>query len=204
VDDLGGVVSMLEALRRIAARNEPVDVIMLFTRAEEAGFRGALLLCMDPERENLLPNDSVVISVECSSQRATTPVGGGAVLRIGDRTTVFDPPMCRQLELTAKELAKEQGLRPLVRALMDGGTCEATAFNQFGYRAAGVCLPLGNYHNMDRENGRIAEEFISLRDADDLVATMETLPIRHAGGASASDDLLQRLVALARNAERKM
>ncbi len=31
---------------------------------------------------------------------------------------------------------------------MAGGSCEATAFGGYGYRAAGLCLPLGNYHNM--------------------------------------------------------
>ena len=30
---------------------------------------------------------------------------------------------------------------------MDGGSCEATAFCAYGYRASGVALPLGNYHN---------------------------------------------------------
>jgi endoglucanase len=31
---------------------------------------------------------------------------------------------------------------------MDGGTCNSTAFVAFGYDASGLCLPLGNYHNM--------------------------------------------------------
>ena len=31
---------------------------------------------------------------------------------------------------------------------MAGGSCEATAFGVYGYRAAGLCLPLANYHNM--------------------------------------------------------
>ena len=32
---------------------------------------------------------------------------------------------------------------------MDGGACEATAFCASGYRASGVALPLGAYHNAD-------------------------------------------------------
>jgi hypothetical protein len=31
---------------------------------------------------------------------------------------------------------------------MAGGSCEATAFGAYGFRAAGLCLPLDNYHNM--------------------------------------------------------
>ncbi|HUF32317.1 MAG TPA: hypothetical protein VMN58_03795, partial [Acidimicrobiales bacterium] len=47
-------------------------------------------------------------------------------------------------EAAAAEL--ESGLRHQ-RKLMDGGSCEATAFAAAGYRASGLALPLGNYHN---------------------------------------------------------
>ena len=46
---------------------------------------------------------------------------------------------------------------------MDGGICEATIFGALGYRAAGRCLPLGNYHNGAPE-GRIESEYIHIED----------------------------------------
>ena len=60
---------------------------------------------------------------------------------------------------------------------MAGGSCEATAFGGYGYRAAGLCLPLGNYHNMGNldevEGGEGAAtplmEVISLADFHALV-----------------------------------
>ena len=34
---------------------------------------------------------------------------------------------------------------------MDGGTCNSTAFAAYNYDSAGICLALGNYHNMKVE-----------------------------------------------------
>ena len=62
---------------------------------------------------------------------------------------------------------------------MDGGACEATAFVAYGLRSSGLCLPLGNYHNMvdidgvrDGGEARLGPEFISLSDYDGLVSLM--------------------------------
>jgi endoglucanase len=53
----------------------------------------------------------------------------------------------------ATELASENRDFRFQRRLMDGGTCEATAFCAAGYRAGGLALPLGNYHNMQGLDG---------------------------------------------------
>jgi len=55
------------------------------------------------------------------------------------------------------------------RKLMPGGTCEASAFLSYGYTSTCLCLPLGNYHNMNERTGRIAAETISVSDFDGLV-----------------------------------
>ncbi|MCC6548073.1 hypothetical protein IT570_12980 [Candidatus Sumerlaeota bacterium] len=175
IDDLAGVALIIEMMRRVSEDGRDADVIGLFTRAEEAGFRGALALCEDKDRNKYLPPASRVVSVEMSSARPHIKTGEGAVLRVGDRTTVFDPQLCLELEAASARIAKAKGRRPLRRALMDGGSCEATAFNLYGFRATGVCLPLGNYHNMDVAKKRIAEEVISRADAEDLVAMMTEL-----------------------------
>jgi hypothetical protein len=57
---------------------------------------------------------------------------------------------------------------------MDGGTCESTAYQLWGYRCAAMCLALGNYHNMS-ERGRIAVESIRLSDLVGLVRFFEGL-----------------------------
>ena len=51
---------------------------------------------------------------------------------------------------------------------MSGGTCEATPFQEFGYRTIALCVALGNYHNCGADN-RILEEYVSMPDAQGLV-----------------------------------
>jgi endoglucanase len=79
---------------------------------------------------------------------------------------------------------------------MAGGSCEATAFVAYGHIATGLCLPLGNYHNMNDIDGvrsgtntapRLAPEEISLSDFDGLVNVM----LAAAGGI---DDVQTTLV----------
>jgi endoglucanase len=57
---------------------------------------------------------------------------------------------------------------------MDGGTCEATAFQQHGFRCAALCVPLGAYHNMG-DDGRIRAESIRLSDLVGLIRFLEGL-----------------------------
>ena len=52
---------------------------------------------------------------------------------------------------------------------MPGGTCEATVYDVYGFIAASVCVPLGNYHNMDKEKQCIGPEYIDLDDWENMV-----------------------------------
>ncbi len=49
------------------------------------------------------------------------------------------------------------------RCLLDGGTCEATAYQLYGYTCAAASVALGNYHNVTPE-GTIAAEFVAIDD----------------------------------------
>jgi endoglucanase len=51
---------------------------------------------------------------------------------------------------------------------MSGGTCEATAYQLYGYRAAALCVALGNYHNCGPDT-TIAPEFVSVADVEGMV-----------------------------------
>ena len=52
---------------------------------------------------------------------------------------------------------------------MPGGTCEATVYDAYGFSAASICVPLGNYHNMDLERKKTAPEYINLGDWKSMV-----------------------------------
>jgi endoglucanase len=103
------------------------------------GFVGAL----HAVKTGSIPANARILSIETSRASKEAPIGEGPVIRVGDAATVFD----QELTNLVSEAAAQQGLRHQ-RKLMSGGSCEATAFGVYGYRATGLCLPLGNYHNM--------------------------------------------------------
>ncbi len=170
-DDLAGLALAMGALGRFARSDRPGTLSLLATRGEEAGFVGAL----GAVQSGLLPRRAVVVSVECSSAAAGCVVmGGGVVIRVGDRSSVFDPGVSARLVGIAGELAREdEGFR-FQRALMAGGTCEASAFAPFGYTVGAICLPLGNYHNQGRRG--IAPESIHLDDVSAGLSLLAALP----------------------------
>jgi endoglucanase len=168
-----------------------VDVRGQFTRAEEVGFVGALSLA----KARRLPLGARIIAIEASKALPDAPQGAGPILRVGDRTSLFDDRLTRWIASVGQALAgpRGKGFR-WQRKLMDGGTCESTAYQLFGYRCAGMCLPLGNYHNVGR-GGRIAAESIRFSDLVGLVRFFEGL-VRHADEAPrprARDPLRERL-----------
>lgn len=200
-DDLAAVAAALAArdvLREASTRGQTSghEVCLLFTRAEEVGFLGAIAAC----REAAIPRAARVITLENSRSFEDSPVGGGPIVRVGDRLTVFSPALTAAIALRAQQLAQPASVRdvsaaaqplPAVpsgsdtsawrwqRRLMPGGACEASVFCAFGYEATCLCLPLGNYHNMGaladvqagRPSGqaRVAPEFISVADFHGLV-----------------------------------
>lgn len=138
-DDLAGCAAALAALDRARHRPELRHFGVLLTRAEELGFIGAL----HAARTGSIPKESRLLSIEASRASAEAPVGGGPVVRVGDASSVFDDDLTNRIS----RAVDQSGIKHQ-RKLMAGGSCEATAFGAFGYRATGLCLPLANYHNM--------------------------------------------------------
>jgi len=139
-DDLAGVAAVLATMTRLVESGAPGVVHAVFTRAEEIGLVGAILVAEGRQ----LPPDTIVISLECSRELPGAEPGLGPVIRVGDRSRAFHPDG-EALLLTARD--RLSGL-PIQRQLMSGGTCEASAFGLMGYRTTGVALPLVNYHNV--------------------------------------------------------
>ncbi len=204
VDDLAGVTAAL-ALLEEADRIDPkrrVDVRALFTRGEEVGFVGALA-AVD---SGALPRRARVVSLEASKAFAHAPQGAGPILRVGDRTSSFDDGLTRWMGRVAAKLAGPRGTGfAWQRKLMDGGTCEATAFQLHGYRSAALCVPLGNYHNM-ADDGRIRAESIRLSDLVGLVRLLEGLVLHDddCPAEGAGDPLRARLAAGLRRRRRDL
>ena len=159
LDDLGGCASILVAMTTLVSQRTPSDVYCVFTRAEEVGLVGARLLA----EEGVLPLNTIIVSVETSRTLPGATIGDGPVIRVGDASFTFNHE-AESVLINAVE--KLQGLHSeykVQRQLMSGGTCEASAFAFYGYRATGIALPLGNYHNAGSQGG-VEAEYIHMDD----------------------------------------
>lgn len=191
-DDLAAVAAALCAYQRLLDEPEGMgDVRLLLTRAEEVGFVGAI----GAAKAGSIPKDATLVCLENSKSMPESPIGDGPIVRVGDRISIFDPQLTASLVSAAEALQQQDKTFRYQRKLMPGGACEATAFRAYGYRAGCICLPLGNYHNMDEATGKIAPESISVSDYHLLITLLEHLG-RHLHSAQPADDLLARLERL--------
>jgi endoglucanase len=164
-DDLAGAAAMLGAMDELVRGRSSCDAFFLFTRAEEVGFVGAIAAA----RLKTIPTRCYVVAMETSSQLPFARMGDGPILRVGDRATSFTSEATSFCHRIARELAASDSSFRYQRRLMDGGTCESSAYCALGYEATGLCLALGNYHNVDLKRKKIGPEFIDLSDFDNVV-----------------------------------
>jgi putative aminopeptidase FrvX len=190
--------TLLDSWKSRPADPPPQDVRLLLTRAEEVGFIGAIAAA----RHQTMPKGSKVIALEVSRSFEDSPIGGGPIVRVGDRLSIFCPALTGAIARRAEDIAggpamptasqklAEHPAWKWQRKLMAGGACEATVFCASGYDATCLCLPLGNYHNMadltavqagtNTARPRVGPEYIALSDfeglVDLLVACGERLP----------------------------
>lgn len=186
-DDTAGVAAAIAAFDVLLKANTPGDYRVLLTRAEEMAFIGAIAAC----KARALPRRARLVCLENSKSYAESPLGAGPIVRVGDYTSTFDPDLTYRMSSIAADLAKRNKKFNWQRKLMPGGTCEASAFQSYGYTATCLCLPLGNYHNMapsgtpgtpgsspgssapapapGRGKKKVGPEYISLTDYDNLI-----------------------------------
>jgi len=155
-DDLAGCVMALGAILDDRKKN----VLAVFTRAEEVGFIG----CMHLMRSRILSPETLVISLEASRTLPGALLGHGPVIRLGDATTLFDRDFSLFMQSCAQALKKKDKSFNFQKKLMDGGSCEATALSQAGFKTMGLAVPLANYHNQG-PNGPVPEK-IHLKDLE--------------------------------------
>jgi putative aminopeptidase FrvX len=165
-DDLAGAAAALQMLDALCKRPPAATVGVLLTRAEEEGFIGAIAASIKPE---LIRKTDRLIAIECSAMQPFAPQGKGAIIRIGDRTSVFNSSLSYFLAQQAAKLAKKDRQFKYQRALMPGGTCEATVYDVYGFQAASICVALGNYHNMNVGKKKLGPEFIDVNDWRSMV-----------------------------------
>jgi putative aminopeptidase FrvX len=198
-DDLVGVAAILAVLIELRRKRARVNVTGVISRAEEVGFRGALTVAASRQ----LPKDSLVISLETSRELPPVKMGQGVIVRVGDRASIFDSAATRFLTEVAADLQQRRKSFQFQRALMSGGTCEATAYQEFGFQTAAVCVALGNYHNCAERN-KIAAEYVSIEDAGGMVELLVAAARQMANYPRLTGKLPVRLHKLLREARKKL
>jgi endoglucanase len=191
IDDQGGLASALAMLDALRKRPPAATVAVLLTRAEEEGFVGAVAAVLKPK---LLRRTDRIIAIECSAMQPYAPQGKGVIIRVGDKTSIFNSALTYFLTQQAELLGQRDRSFAYQRALMPGGTCEATVYDAYGYTAAAVCVALGNYHNMDRQTNRIGPEFIDVSDWRSMVKLFVHVA-QNAGTFEPDNAALRRRVA---------
>ena len=175
IDDVAGVaalVCLMDSFNRSKLRR---PVSCLFTRCEEGGFFGAIRYSREHFAEAVTagrPRPDLVISVETSKALPLTPLGSGPIVRVGDRQGVFDPEICAWTDRCALELSDRHEDFTHQRRLMDGGTCESSAFQAYTGKAGAICIPLANYHNFNRDTGNLDVEAVDTSDWGNLIRLM--------------------------------
>ena len=110
-----------------------------------------------------IDKNSIIVSIETSSELPGAVSGSGPIIRTGDRATTFDNSGEIILLSSVKKLVDQNKDFLFQRQLMSLGGCEATAFSAFGYKVTGISLPLINWHNSNPE-GKVEPERISITD----------------------------------------
>lgn len=198
-DDLVGVAAALSVLWELKDLGARVNVSALITRAEEVGFHGTLLLA----QSGRVSRDTLVVSLETSREMPPVQMGQGVIVRVGDRSSVFNSDATRFLTEVARG---EQSLDPLFlfqRALMSGGSCEGTAFQEYGYRVAALCVALGNYHNCGADD-RIQPEFVSVSDAVGMVRLLVAASLQSGSFETFARKPLERFTVMTAEALRRL
>ncbi len=188
-DDLAGAAAALSALDTIRRMPRLGNVGVLLTRAEEIGFVGAIAAA----RNKTIPRTARLLCLETSRTFPESPIGGGPILRVGDKSSVFGPELTNRIAEIMHAHARDNPKFSWQRKLMPGGTCESTAFCNYGYLSTCLCLALGNYHNMHHIDGvaagkrpaKIASEVISIDDYHGLVE-MLVVTCQHLGDTASS------------------
>lgn len=165
-DDLAGAAAALAMIDALHKNPPKSTTCVLLTRAEEEGFIGAIAAAAGP---TLLRKSDRIIAIENSAMQPFAPQGKGPIIRVGDLTSVFNSDLSYHLTNEAKTWAEKDKTFAWQRALMPGGTCEATVYDVYGFITSSICLALGNYHNMDKARGKIAPEFIDVNDWCNMV-----------------------------------
>ena len=150
LDNRISCVALLLAMERMTKNTN--DVYFVFTVQEEIGCRGAKTSAytIDPKY-----GVAVDITIGDSKKVASSVLGGGAAIKIMDRSIICHPQVIKKME----ELAREQGIASQMDVLRAGGTDGGRIHvSRGGVYTGGISVPCRNVHT--------TVEMVAFKDVD--------------------------------------
>ena len=143
-DNRAGVYCMIEAMKRLAAEQLPLDLLGIGTVQEEVGTRGARALEVQPELAVILEGPPADDTYGQSSTARQGELGRGVQVRLYDPTHIA-PPALADLVL---RLADEQNIPCRLAVRRTGGTDAAASYpNWHGVPAIVLGVPVRYIHS---------------------------------------------------------
>lgn len=142
LDDRAGCYMLLKTMKKV--KNSPNDLYFVFSVQEEVGLRGAKTAAF-----GIMPDYAIAVDVtDTGDTPSCSPMdvklGGGAAIKVMDRSVMCDSHVIRAL----RSLAEEKGIPYQNEIMSDGGTdAGAIALTGVGVRAGGISLPTRYIHS---------------------------------------------------------
>lgn len=142
LDDRVGCYILLKAMHGI--KNSENDLYFVFSTQEEVGLRGAKTAAY-----SIMPDYAIAVDVTDTGDTPSCPVmdvklGGGAAIKVMDRSVICDPTVVSAL----RAVAAKNKIAYQTEIMADGGTdAGAIALTGGGVKAGGISVPVRYIHS---------------------------------------------------------
>jgi endoglucanase len=148
LDDRMGCAAMIEVMESLAQDrpNIDLDVYFCFTVREEIGLSGALTAAnaISPDFALVLETTAIGDIADTSPEARVADVGGGGVLSLMDRSTIYDRSFVEFLLKTSKKNGIKAQIKRYVSGGNDAGSIHKTGV---GVRTAALSVPTRYLHS---------------------------------------------------------
>ena len=148
LDDRMGCAAMIEIMESLkkTPAEQNVDVCFCFTVREEIGLSGAKAAAyrIKPDVAIVLETTAIADIADVSDAKRVADVGGGAVISVMDRSTIYD----KGLVALALNVAKKSGIKAQVKRYVSGGNDAGTIHKTGeGVRTLAISVPTRYLHS---------------------------------------------------------
>lgn len=141
LDNRAGCYVLIEALKNVKSHN---DLYFCFTSQEEVGLRGARAAAYSINPDYALAVDVTDTGDTPGAEPMAVKLGGGAAVKVMDRSIICDSDVRTALI----ELAKENNIAYQLEVMTDGGTdAGAIHISRNGVKCGGVSIPTRYIHS---------------------------------------------------------